>query len=149
MFQLQDLYDGSTLAENVKYPDGIPNPEVAAFPQRYGCVMAKAFGFARTAATTASSYNQYVYGQENVFPVLSREGIGLFHAQDPQNYVLCAEDIVRIVERENPSCPLNKFYGYDDNGNLLGYSLCEYCHDSTCEPCTSLNYLKCTLKTQT
>ena len=79
------------------------------------------FGKALVSATTANIYETSYYDAEDEAMGLSR-----FHTEDPANFVLCADDIVRMMGFvENPNCPLADFYA------------------GRCGACTSLNYLSC------
>jgi len=99
IFDLNDLYDGF----GIQYPEGVPDP--ARFPQTKACLMTEFFGLRKVKDTLVQGYT---------------------YSYNPEDYVLCVDDIVRIVGAENPSCPVSDFYA------------------SRCgQYCTSLNYLSC------
>ncbi len=99
MFDLADLYDGF----GIQYPEGVPDP--VRFPQTKACLMAQTFGLKKISDTLVQ---QYIY------------------SYNPEDYVLCVDDIVGIVGAENPACPVSDFYS------------------ARCgQYCTSLNYLSC------
>ncbi|MBI2579435.1 MAG: hypothetical protein HYW27_00860 [Candidatus Aenigmarchaeota archaeon] len=101
IFDLHDLYDGF----GIQYPEGVPDP--VRFPQTKACIMAQSFGLERSDKSD-TLVRQYVY------------------SYDPEDYVLCVDDIVKIVGAENPNCPVSDFYA------------------ARCgQYCTSLNYLSC------
>ena len=97
----RDLYEGWP----PKYPEGVPDPNPLNFPQEYTCIMAKSKGLELNEdQTSISSSTQQI---------------------SPDNFVMCAESIVKAIGYENHNCPLADFYA----GN--------------CGDCTSLNYLSC------
>jgi hypothetical protein len=51
--------------------------------------------------------------------------VNAFYTRDPDNFVLCVDDIVEITGGGNPDCSAEEFYA------------------GKCGDCTSLNYLSC------
>jgi len=127
LFRLSDLYDGFA----IKHPQGVPHPQ--NYPQEQACIMSRGFGnVVASNGITAIPYDTTQPGQTPL-------NLPRAHTISVDNFVLCVDDINKIAQMTNSNCNQGQF---DSNQ-------CHYCHDSTCEPCTSLNYLKCTLKTQT
>lgn len=117
IFGLADLYDGLA----IKYPEGVPDP--VNFPQKNACIMSKNFGLSKYSDTQVRKYETGIYVAETAPPA----GLSHFYTENPNNFVLCADDVVKISRRkENPNCSLADFYA------------------GRCGRCTSLNYLSCT-----
>jgi hypothetical protein len=116
LFGGNDIYSGYGL----KYPEGIP--DLFNFPQEKACIMGKKFGLEIYDSETAKVYRTTDIAK---YPELSN--FDLFHTRHTENYVLCADTIVEILDaEENPLCSLDEFYA----GNCG-------------EDCNSLKYMQC------
>jgi hypothetical protein len=132
LFQGNDLYDSFA----IKYPIGLPDPNITHLPLRKACIMAKKFGYTQyEGSPIVHGYETYDYStsepdsdRDALLAKLTEMGLDRFHTEDPANYVLCVDTIVEIMGGvENPNCPVEDFYA----GN--------------CGDCTSENYLSCTI----
>src|SRR3989344_4500214 len=133
LFSLSDLYVGFGLQS----PKGVPNPDLSRLPLKQGCIMGKSFGYKQTTPSSIQAYTSYLGSSYDTELNTFVQTLEPFSTVDPENYVLCADDIVGIRgDFENLQCKLSDFYT----------NKCHDCSSGTCEPCTSFNYLKCTLK---
>lgn len=117
IFGLADLYGGY----GIRYPEGVPDP--VNFPQKKACIMAMSFGLSKISDSSANKYQTNIYVPETAPPA----GLSHFYTEDPNNFILCVDDIIRIVKgKQNPNCPAAYFYA------------------GKCVQATSLNYLSYT-----
>lgn len=122
LFGLSDLYASGA---NIQYPIGVPDPDRSIIHQMKACLMAGAmFGFKSPSDTTKIGIWSNAMDEPSNLP-------DRFYVSDPQNYILCADDIFRILKlQENPNCRISDFHN-----NL--------CTGPNSAPCTSENYLNC------
>lgn len=109
LFGLWDLYDGFALKYPEALPDPIPNPtNTNDVSQTKACIMAKNFAKTKVSATRVQGYDTS-YSSED----LPAANLPRFYKNDPNNYILCVDDIRVITQNEqapNPNCPIADFY---------------------------------------